>query len=132
MNDYLGITEIKDVIELPVNDLLDIGGWDIKKVLKLFLKSNSPLYEWLQSPIIYYDDLCFKNELRWLMPKYYSLRSGGNHYFSMALNTITNDLQGEDVNLERYFYAIRSALACKWITEIHTVPPIFSILIRLL
>jgi predicted nucleotidyltransferase len=44
-NDYLNIHEIKDVIDLPVNEVLDIGGWDIKKALKLFLKSNGPLYE---------------------------------------------------------------------------------------
>jgi predicted nucleotidyltransferase len=50
--DYLSINEAKDVLDLPVNELLDIGGWDIKKALKLFLKSNGPLYEWLQSPVI--------------------------------------------------------------------------------
>jgi predicted nucleotidyltransferase len=123
VTDYLNIHEIKDVIDLPVNEVLDIGGWDIKKVLKLFLKSNGPLYEWLQSPIIYKDDSGFANELRQLMPQYFSLRAGGNHYLSMALNTVTNDLQGEQVKLKRYFYALRSALACKWIIEKLTVPP---------
>jgi len=122
-NDYLSIHEIKDVIDLPVNDELDIGGWDIKKALKLFLKSNGPLYEWLQSPIIYLDKAGFATELRNLMPKYFSLRAGGNHYLSMALNTVTNDLQAEEVKLKRYFYALRSTLACKWVTEKRTVPP---------
>jgi hypothetical protein len=122
-NDYLNIHEIKDTIDLPVNEVLDIGGWDIRKALKLFLKSNSPLYEWLQSPIIYQDDSGFAKELQQLMPKYYSLRSGGNHYLSMALNTVNNDLKGEQVKLKRYFYALRSALACKWIIEKQTVPP---------
>jgi len=37
-NDYLGITELPDYVGLPVNEVLDIGGWDIKKALKLFLK----------------------------------------------------------------------------------------------
>ncbi|HEY2582378.1 MAG TPA: nucleotidyltransferase domain-containing protein, partial [Mucilaginibacter sp.] len=92
-NDYLGIHETKDVIDLPVNDVLDIGGWDIKKALKLFLKSNGPLYEWLQSPIIYKDDSGFTDELRKLMPRYFSSRACGNHYLSMALNTVNNDLQ---------------------------------------
>jgi hypothetical protein len=122
-NDYLGIHETKDVIDLPVNDVLDIGGWDIKKALKLFLKSNGPLYEWLQSPIIYKDDSGFADELRQLMPRYFSLRACGNHYLSMALNTVNNDLQTDQVKLKRYFYALRSTLACKWITEKQTVPP---------
>jgi predicted nucleotidyltransferase len=122
-NDYLQIHEIKDVIDLPVNEILDIGGWDIRKAMKLFLKSNAPLYEWLQSPIIYSDSSGFADELRGLMPKYFSLKAGGNHYLSMALNTVNNDLQGEQVRIKRYFYALRSALACKWITEKQTVPP---------
>src|ERR1700743_1056887 len=55
INNYLSITDPRDVVELPVNEVLDIGGWDIRKALKLFLKSNGPLYEWLQSPIVFND-----------------------------------------------------------------------------
>jgi predicted nucleotidyltransferase len=51
-----------------VNEILDIGGWDIRKALKLFLKSNSPLYEWLQSPIIYQQDDSFASTLQALIP----------------------------------------------------------------
>ncbi|TFF38912.1 nucleotidyltransferase domain-containing protein [Mucilaginibacter psychrotolerans] len=123
LTDYLNIADVKDVVELPVNEVLDIGGWDIRKALKLFLKSNSPLYEWLQSPIIYQLDDLFTAELKALMPDYYSLRSGANHYLSMAFNTLTNDLQCEQVKMKRYFYALRPALACRWIIERETVPP---------
>jgi predicted nucleotidyltransferase len=123
VDSYLSIIEKRDVVELPVNEVLDIGGWDIRKALKLFLKSNAPLYEWLQSPIIYNDNSGFASELRVLMPKYFSLRSGGNHYLSMGLNTLTNDLANDMVKLKRYFYALRPALACKWIVEKRSVPP---------
>ncbi|WP_083227878.1 nucleotidyltransferase domain-containing protein [Mucilaginibacter sp. PPCGB 2223] len=120
---YLSIAEMPDVVGLPVNEVLDIGGWDLKKALKLFLKSNGPLYEWLQSPIVYRQDNTFTNELCDLMPAYFSLRSGGNHYLSMANNTLRDDLQGDQVKLKRYFYALRPALACQWIVEKQTVPP---------
>ncbi|BAU55982.1 nucleotidyltransferase domain-containing protein [Mucilaginibacter gotjawali] len=122
-NDYLSIHEIGDVIDLPVNEVLDIGGWDVKKALKLFLKSNGPLYEWLQSPIVYMDESGLAPELQQLMPKYFSLRAAGNHYLSMAINTVNDDLQGDQIKMKRYFYALRSALACKWIVERQTVPP---------
>jgi predicted nucleotidyltransferase len=122
-DDYLSIIEKRDVIDLPVNEVLDIGGWDIRKALKLFLKSNGPLYEWLQSPIVYNESSGFAAELRNLMNQYFSLRAGGHHYFSMALNTVNNDLQTEKVKIKRYFYALRSTLACKWIVERQTVPP---------
>jgi predicted nucleotidyltransferase len=123
VNDYLGITDLPDNVGLPVNEVLDIGGWDIKKALKLFLKSNSTLYEWLQSPIVYQGDPAFADDLRKLMSQYFSLRSGANHYLSMAHNTLRDDLQTEQVKLKRYFYALRPALACLWIVEKHTVPP---------
>ena len=123
VNHYLSIAEMPDVVGLPVNEILDIGGWDLKKALKLFLKSNGPLYEWLQSPIVYRQDNAFADEMRNLMHAYFSLRSGGNHYLSMANNTLMDDLQGNQVRLKRYFYALRPALACQWIIEKKTVPP---------
>lgn len=123
VNHYLSIVEMPDMVGLPVNEVLDIGGWDLKKALKLFLKSNGPLYEWLQSPVVYRQDNAFVEEMRSLMPAYFSLRSGGNHYLSMANNTLRDDLQGDQVKLKRYFYALRPALACQWIVEKQTVPP---------
>jgi predicted nucleotidyltransferase len=123
VNHYLSIAEMPDVVGLPVNKVLDIGGWDLKKALKLFPKSNGPLYEWLQSPIVYCQDNAFANEMRSLMPAYFSLRSGGNHYLSMANNTLRDDLQGDQVKLKRYFYALRPALACQWIVEKQSIPP---------
>jgi predicted nucleotidyltransferase len=120
---YLSIRERRDVIELPVNEILDVNGWDIRKTLQLFLKSNGPLYEWLQSPIIYKEGTNFAPELRKLMPDYFSLRAGCHHYLSMTRNTFEYDLQGEQVKLKRYFYALRPALACRWILERKTVPP---------
>ena len=52
---YLSIDvgEKRDVIERPINDELDISGWDLRKALKLLRKSNPPLLEWLSSPIVY-------------------------------------------------------------------------------
>jgi hypothetical protein len=50
---YLTIADKRDVIEIPFDGDLDINGWDIRKSLKLLRKSNSPLLEWLSSPIKY-------------------------------------------------------------------------------
>ena len=128
-DNYLSIRDRKDVIELPVNPVLDVNGWDIRKALQLFLKSNSPLYEWLQSPIVYSEDTAFAADLRQLMNTYYSHRSGCHHYLSMAYNTVNNDLRHPEVRLKKYFYALRPVLACGWILDHHTVPPMeFGIL----
>lgn len=40
---YLSIDKKRDVIEYPIDTQLDINGWDLKKALALFRKSNPPL-----------------------------------------------------------------------------------------
>lgn len=128
-NQYLSIRDRKDVIELPVDAVLDVNGWDIRKALQLFHKSNSPLYEWLQSPIIYRERTSFATELRALMPAYYSARAGCHHYLSMARNVLEGDLRGERVRLKKYFYVLRPLLAATWIIRRGGPPPMeFGIL----
>ena len=51
--DYLRLDAIRDVIELPIDDILDINGWDLQKTLRLLYKSNPTLFEWFSSPIVY-------------------------------------------------------------------------------
>lgn len=36
----------RDVIERPLENEIDLSGWDVRKALKLFHKSNPPLLEW--------------------------------------------------------------------------------------
>lgn len=50
---YLKLNRPRDVIELPINDVLDINGWDVEKALKLLHKSNPTVFEWFSSPVIY-------------------------------------------------------------------------------
>jgi hypothetical protein len=72
---YLSIdlnTEAKrDVIEQPIVDDLDLNGWDLRKALQLLAKSNPPLLEWLNSPIVYRES-SFATELRELSIRFYS------------------------------------------------------------
>ncbi|NLR77697.1 nucleotidyltransferase domain-containing protein [Chitinophaga eiseniae] len=129
---YLSILEQRDVIELPVDEVLDVSGWDIRKGLQLFLKSNAPLYEWLQSPVVYQETTDFKETLTGLMEKYFSPRSGCHHYLSMATNVFTNELSGASVKLKKYFYVLRPMLACQWILAGKGVPPMEFSLLRTL
>jgi predicted nucleotidyltransferase len=120
---YLSIDEQRDVIEVPINKVLDINGWELRKALRLFRKSNAPLYEWLQSPIVYQADNLFASELRSLIPVYFSARAGMHHYLSMAKGVLESELSDEKVKLKKYFYALRPVLAATWIAEAGEAPP---------
>lgn len=129
---YLSINDVRDVVELPVNEVLDIGGWDVKKALKLFRSSNPPLYEWLQSPIMYMVTGGFYEELKSLADMYFSCRAGMHHYTSMARNAFEHDLKNPEVKIKKYFYALRPLLASMWIDKYGAVPPMEFAKLRVL
>ncbi|MFC5649271.1 nucleotidyltransferase domain-containing protein [Paenibacillus solisilvae] len=121
---YLSIFEKRDVIERPISGMLDINGWDIRKALNLFRKSNPPLLEWLQSPIVYMEPYRVTEEIRRLSPLTFSPRSCMYHYLHMAKGNYRMYLQGDQVKIKKYFYVLRPVLACQWIERSGTMPPI--------
>ncbi|CAM3276511.1 nucleotidyltransferase domain-containing protein [Filibacter tadaridae] len=122
--DPQGIGPKRDVIEVPINDLLDISGWEITKALRLFRKSNPPLLEWMRSNIIYFQQYSFIDKLRLLESDVFYPNASLYHYLNMAKNNYREYLQGTEVKIKKYFYVLRPVLACKWIEEYQTVPPI--------
>ncbi|MFC3749610.1 nucleotidyltransferase domain-containing protein [Paenibacillus sp. GCM10012306] len=130
---YLSIFEKRDVIERPISNMLDINGWDLKKALNLFRKSNPPLLEWLQSPIVYMEDEIVVRQIRDISSFMFSPKSCMHHYLHMAKGNYRDYLQGDHVKIKKYFYVLRPVLACEWIERFHTIPPIeFLILMETL
>lgn len=121
----------RDVIERPINDDLDISGWDLRKALQLLRKSNPPLLEWLQSPIVYCEVSAVAAQLRALLPAYYSPRAAMHHYLHMARGNFRSYLQSDLVSLKKYFYVLRPLLAIKWIeADLGAVPMEFDVLVE--
>jgi uncharacterized protein len=58
--EYLSLFPPRDVIEFAPNPLLDVNGWDLGKALRLLLKGNAVVVEWLTSPFIYAGDKSFR------------------------------------------------------------------------
>ena len=119
---YFKLEKTRDVIELPINDMLDINGWDLNKTLRLLHGSNPTLFEWMSSPVVY-RQTDFIDHLRPIMDNYFSCKSGLYHYLSMAEGNYRDYLKGEMVRAKKYFYVLRPLLACKWILRTHTKPP---------
>ena len=127
---YLRIVPGRDVVERPISDELDISGWDMRKALHLFRKSNPPLLEWLQSPIVYREHEAVVSRLRAEIPRYYSPAACYFHYLHMAEGNYREYLRGEEIWIKKYFYVLRPVLACLWIERGYGIVPIeFSALV---
>lgn len=130
LEDYLRLDAIRDVIELPIDDVLDINGWDLQKTLRLLHKSNPTLFEWFSSPIVY-KKTEFSDKFCDLMTHYFSSKKTLYHYVSMAEGNYREYLKGDLVKAKKYFYALRPVLACQWILDRGTPPPmLFSELLK--
>lgn len=120
---YLSLWEQPDVIEFMTEEDLDGSGWDLRKAIKLLAKSNAPLLEWLYSPVVYFENEAFVNQLRALAKDCFSPIACLHHYLGTTKNFM-DVCQAEEVKLKSYFYALRTALAGKWIIENNSFPPV--------
>lgn len=128
---YLSIDGRRDVIELPIVDLYDVNGWDLRKALQLFRKSNPPLLEWLGSPIVYRERTSAAAALRRLAARCCSPRACAFHYLHMAKGNYRSYLQDDSVRLKKYLYVLRPLLAVRWIERgLGVVPTEFSRLVE--
>lgn len=114
---YLSIDEKRDVIERPLSDEIDLSGWDLRKALRLLRKSNPPLLEWLQSPIVYLKHGLTTARLQREVQTFYSPTSCMHHYLHMASGNFKDYLKKEIVWRKKYFYVLRPVLACLWIEK---------------
>lgn len=122
---YLSLEPQKDNLDLMFEDNeIDITGWDLRKSLKLLQKSNAPLLERIQSPIIYKKNDEFLQEMIEVSQNQYSRIATIHHYLSMAKKFLEELNDNEEYKLKKFFYALRSATACKWILEKEEMPPI--------
>ena len=120
---YLAVEPKRDVIELPISDELDVGGWELRKALRLLRRANPVLLEWLDSPVVYQQNKDFTAQIRAMIPHWFSERRGRYHYLAMANRNFRGYLQGERVRLKKYLYVLRPLLAAQWIERGLGRPP---------
>jgi len=120
---YVSLSEKKDSIQMMLDDgELDMSGWDIRKALRLANKSNASMIERMQSQMVYMSNPSFVNEMLEIIGQRYSPVATMYHYLSMA-KKFSHELEGSG-KLKTLFYALRSAMACKWIISQDEMPPI--------
>ena len=123
MEYYLELQSKKDFIDWELNETLDINGWDLSKALQYFHKSNATLFEWSNSPVVYYTSPEWK-QIKEMSEKFFSCKSAMYHYYGTANKNYIEYLTDDMVKYKKYFYVLRPILACKWIEKKSCPPPV--------
>ncbi len=118
------LEERRNVIEYKIVDDIDLNGWDVRKALRLFWKSNPAFIEWIQSPIIYLEHSEFRRNALNALSSIYAPEKGIYHYQSMAKTNYRGYLQEAVVPLKKYFYVLRPLLAARWVEKTGQAAPI--------
>lgn len=126
LDHYLSPWPRRDVIETPLEGAFDVNGWELGKALKLLLRGNAVILEWLRSPIVYSGDSAFRDDFLALAEKFADRRLIARHYLHLGERQRRNHFSdGFNVPQKKIFYALRPAAALRWL-RLHpeqTVPP---------
>jgi predicted nucleotidyltransferase len=117
---YLSLWPSRDVIETPLDKVYDVNGWDLAKTIRLIAKGNATAIEWLRSPIVYQGEVAFRDGLLALADTIVDRNSLGRHYLHVARQQRT-----AGATLKRFFYALRPAVALRWLeaNPSEVIPP---------
>ena len=106
------------------NPLWDISGWDIRKTLGLFTRSNGTLLEWLRSPLHYTPAHPSIAALQSLAKDHFNPTALCYHYYRMGKNNAREFLHGDQVSLKKYLYVLRAFIAVDFIRETQALPAV--------
>ncbi|WP_446221461.1 nucleotidyltransferase domain-containing protein [Nocardia sp. IBHARD005] len=115
LDTYLSPWRTRDVIETPLIGLLDVNGWDLAKALRLLVAGNAVLVEWLMSPIVYRGDEAFRTRLREVATEVADRDRIARHYLHLGARQWA--LFERNGGLKKVFYALRPAMALRWLRE---------------
>ncbi len=123
IEDYLRLEGIADFIDWQRNKLLDANGWDLKKTLRQFFKSNATLFEWTNSPIVYkttpdWDSISAVGQ------KFFSPQATFDAYSGFAKKMGSALLKRDSVSPKKYLYALRTIFCRNYVAEKLCPPPV--------
>lgn len=121
---YLSLDVPRDVIEQPINENLDINGWDIYKALRLLRKSNPTLLEWLFSPVVYLEKSPQIEAMRSIVKSpMASMKNLYYHYVHMASSNYRQYIENkQEVRVKKYLYVLRPLTMLMYLDQHHAFP----------
>lgn len=115
LDDYLTPWPERDVVETPLDAVLDVNGWDLVKAVDLLVRSNATVLEWLTSPIVYRGDPAFRDAVLEAAPDLVDHAGIGRHYTHLAQTQwVRHGEAAAEMPLKQLLYALRPAVAVDW------------------
>jgi predicted nucleotidyltransferase len=108
----------RDVIEYPLDGDIDANGWDLAKAIRLLLKGNAVIVEWLRSPIVYRGEAWFRDGFLDFARRAATREAIGRHYLHLGerqRRVYFGD--GAAVPQKKIFYALRPAATLRWLIQ---------------
>lgn len=120
----LSVESGQDTIEIPIENDLDPGGWELRKALGLLRKNNGALIEWLHSPVCYFANKSFLQDVRQLVVENLHQRDLANHYRGLANQIYRSKVEDKEPSAKAYLYALRALLAARFVLDRNDPPPV--------
>jgi uncharacterized protein len=121
---YLSINEGADAIDLPIHNRLDVSGWDVRKTLRLLVKSNISLMTWTISTLVYREVGGLADDIRELVGQHYSPKAVAHQYLNMATLNIRKHIDhASKVPVKIYLYTLQPLLNVQWMMQGKGLPP---------
>jgi len=115
---YLAVSPYAETIDRGIDeDAIDLSGWELRKALGLFRKSNGALCEWLRSPILYREETPLMDEWRRLLDEEFAPKANAIHYLGLCRKMWFRIRNEETVTAKRYLYALRALLSARFVIE---------------
>jgi len=115
---YLSPWPRRDVIETPIEGDLDVNGWELGKAIRLLMKGNAVIIEWLTSPIAYGVDEVFRRSFLNLAEQVADRNLVARHYLHLGFAQRNRRLAARaSIPLKAIFYTVRPAAALRWLRQ---------------
>ena len=106
----------RDVIEDPPIGDLDLNGWEFGKAIRLLLKGNAVIIEWLRSPLVYRGEAWFRNDFLAFAERFADRNLIGRHYLHLGeRQRRTYFADRMNIPQKKIFYALRPAATLRWL-----------------
>lgn len=116
--EYLRLDQTRDVLEFPISEQWDMCGWDLSKTLRLLHNSNTQIYEWFLSPVVYVDT-GFSERFCPVLKAFFSERTAVNHYLHQADLKLKKLQKAEIPKVKHYLYVLQHLAAARWVLLHH-------------